>query len=163
MEADETDQLPQFEGQDEGPPKLILTFNGKTLRKMTMNRPRVLIGRSEHNDLCIDSTYISRHHAMFVKFGPATLLMDLNSKNGTLVNSRRVSNQVMINNDIISLGHHRIKFVDPSATERSPLDGDSFADTAIMKDLSDMRVRIARETTVSLPGPPDSTGGTPKR
>jgi type II secretory pathway predicted ATPase ExeA len=161
-EADATDQLPQFEGEDGGPPKLILTLNGEIVREMTMSRPRVLIGRSEHNDLCIDSTYVSRHHALFVKFGPATLLMDLNSKNGTLVNSRRVSNQVMINNDIISLGHHRIKFVDANATERSPLDGDNFADTAIMKDLSDMRAKIARETTVSLPGPSDSSR-TPKR
>ena len=161
-EADATDQLPQFDSEDAGPPKLILTLNGDTLREMIMNRPRILIGRSEHNDLCIDSTYISRHHALFVKFGPATLLMDLNSKNGTLVNSRRVANQVMINNDIISLGHHRIKFVDPNATERSPLEGESFADTAIMKDLSDMRARMARETTVSLPAPPDSTGGDSK-
>ncbi len=161
-EADATDQLPQFDSEDAGPPKIILTLNGDTLREMIMNRPRILIGRSEHNDLCIDSTYISRHHALFVKFGPATLLMDLNSKNGTLVNSRRVANQVMINNDIISLGHHRIKFVDPNATERSPLEGESFADTAIMKDLSDMRARMARESTVSLPAPPDSTGGDSK-
>ena len=79
-----------------GPPKIFLTLNGETLREMTIERRRLLIGRSEHNDLTIKSSYISRHHAMFVKFGVAPLLMHLNSRNGTFVNSRRISNQVII-------------------------------------------------------------------
>ena len=157
-EDDATDEVPIADGKQIDAPKLILTLNGKTLRELDMDRPRVLVGRSEHNDLVIDSTYISRHHALFVKFGNATLLMDLNSRNGCLVNSRRVSNIVMVDNDIISLGHHRIKFVDANAKERAPLDGDNFADTAIMKDLSDLRARIARETTVSLPSRNDLNG-----
>jgi type II secretory pathway predicted ATPase ExeA/pSer/pThr/pTyr-binding forkhead associated (FHA) protein len=158
-EDDATDEVPIVDGEQTDAPKLILTLNGKSLQKLDMDRPRILVGRSEHNDLVIDSTYISRHHALFVKFGTATLLMDLNSRNGCLVNSRRVSNMVMVHDDIISLGHHRIKFVDPNAKERSPLDGDSFADTAIMKDLSDLRAKIAKETTVSLPARPDHNSG----
>ena len=154
-----TDTVAVDDGEQIDAPKLILTLNGKTLRELDMDRPRLLVGRSEHNDLVIDSTYISRHHTLFVKFGKATLLMDLNSKNGSLVNSRRVSNMVMVHDDIVSLGHHRIKFVDPNATERSSLEGDSFADTGIMKDLSDLRARIARETTVSLPSRTDRSSG----
>jgi pSer/pThr/pTyr-binding forkhead associated (FHA) protein len=117
-----------------------------------------LIGRSEHNDLTIKSSYISRHHAMFVKFGMATLLMDLNSRNGTFVNSRRVSNQVIIHDDIINIGNHRIKFVDPNAKARSALEGASFADTVLMKDLSDVRKLLARGGTEELPIQPDRTG-----
>lgn len=158
-ELDDTDAFPQIgESDEEGPPKLILTLNGKTVAKVEMTRPRLLIGRSQHNDICIDSAYISRHHALFVKFGKATLLMDLNSKNGVFVNSRRVSNQVMIHNDIVSLGHHRIKFIDPTATERDVLEGEGFADTAVMKDLSDLRRKMARESTVSLPAQDENTG-----
>ncbi len=138
-----------------GSPKIFLTLNGETLREMTIERRRLLIGRSEHNDLTIKSSYISRHHAMFVKFGMATLLMDLNSRNGTFVNSRRVSNQVIIHDDIINIGNHRIKFVDPNAKERSVLEGVSFADTIIMKDLSDVRKLLARGNTEALPLQPD--------
>lgn len=159
-DLEDTDSFPQVDTNDEdyAPPKLILTVDGKTVCEMEMTRPRLLVGRSQHNDIIIDSAYISRHHALFVKFGPATLLMDLNSKNGVFVNSRRVSNQIMVHNDIVSLGHHRIKFIDPTATERASLDDESFTDTAIMKDLSDLRRQMARDTTISLPQA-DNTGG----
>ena len=154
-EIKDTGTVPDDGAEKIGPPQIILTLNGETLREMTMDRRRLLIGRSDHNDLCINSTYISRHHAMFVKFGVATLLMDLNSRNGTFVNSRRISNQVMLHDDIINIGTHRIKFVDPNAKERSVLEGASYADTVIMKDLSDVRKLLARGGTEALPIPPD--------
>ncbi len=158
-EVDAGNTVADDDGEKLGPPKMILTLNGETLSELTIDQPRLMIGRAEHNDLCIKSTYISRHHALFVRFGASTLLMDLNSTNGTLVNSRRVSNQVMIDNDIVSLGHHRIKFVDPKAKERSLLEGEDFADTVIMKDLSDMRKMLARENTAALPVPPAAAAG----
>jgi hypothetical protein len=60
-----------------------------------------------------------------------------------------------VHNDVINLGNHRIKFIDPNAKERLPLDGAGFEDTVIMKDLSDMRRMLAKENTASLPVPPD--------
>jgi pSer/pThr/pTyr-binding forkhead associated (FHA) protein len=86
-----------------------------------------------------------------VRHGSATFLMDLNSTNGTYVNSRRVSNHVLIHDDIITIGHHRIKFNDPDAKTRGTLDGMEFADTAIMKTLVDMRKLLAEENTEVLP------------
>ena len=135
------------------PPRIILTHSGKTLREETLERPRLLIGRSEHNDLCIDSKFISRHHALFIRHGTATFVMDLNSTNGTYVNTRRISNQVVIDNDIISIGNHRIKFVDPNAKVRTTLEGTGFSDTIIAKSLEDMRDVLARENTQALPTP----------
>lgn len=133
-----------------GPPKLFLTLNGKTLTELPMERPRLLVGRSEHNDLSINSKYISRHHALLVRHGTATFLMDLNSTNGTFVNSRRVSTHVMQHEDIISLGQHGIKFADANA-ETAAIEGAGFADTVIMKSLHDIRRLLARENTVALP------------
>ena len=77
--------------------------------------------------------------------------MDLNSSNGTFVNSKRVSNHVLIHDDVITLGNHRIKFNDPHATRRGSLEGLEFADTAIMKTLEDMRRLLAQENTEILP------------
>jgi pSer/pThr/pTyr-binding forkhead associated (FHA) protein len=79
--------------------------------------------------------------------------MDLNSTNGTFVNSRRVSNQILIHNDIVSIGNHRIKFVDPGATSRSALEVVNIEDTVIMKDLSGMRKMLASEHTELMPLP----------
>jgi pSer/pThr/pTyr-binding forkhead associated (FHA) protein len=140
-------------GKDKGapPPTIYLTHNGKTVKKLTIDGPRLLIGRSEHNDLSIDSSFVSRHHAMFVRHGKATLLMDLNSSNGTFVNSRRISNQVLIDNDIINIGNHGIKFVDPGAKDRIALEGLGFSDTIVMKSIEDMRRVLAKENTQLMP------------
>lgn len=139
-----------------GPPSLYVSFEGATVQELTFDKARLLIGRSEHNDIPLNNNFISRHHAMLVRNGSATFLMDLNSTNGTFVNSKRVSNHVLIHDDVITMGHHRIKFVDPHATKRSELDGDQFADTAIMKTLDDMRKLLARENTEVLPAPTEN-------
>ncbi len=132
-------------------PTLYVSLEGATLHELSFDGPRLLIGRSEHNDIPINSKFISRHHALLVRHGSATFLMDLNSTNGTFVNSKRVSNHVLLHDDVITIGHHRIKFNDPYATQRGALEGDEFADTAIMKTLVDMRRLLAEENTEILP------------
>jgi len=132
-------------------PTLYVSHDGETLNEVTFDLPRLLIGRSEHNDIVISSKFISRHHALLVRHGSTTFLMDLNSTNGTFVNSKRVSNHVLIHDDVIRLGNHRIKFNDPYATKRGSLEGLEFADTAIMKTLDDMRKLLAQENTEVLP------------
>ena len=133
------------------PPTLYLTQNGKTLNRFIFDKPRLLIGRSDHNDLAIDSRFVSRHHLLLVRHGSATFLMDLNSTNGTYVNSRRVSNQILVHDDIITVGHHRIKFSDPHATHRAGIEQIEFADTVIMKSLADMGSLLEQENTSIFP------------
>jgi pSer/pThr/pTyr-binding forkhead associated (FHA) protein len=81
--------------------------------------------------------------------------MDLNSTNGTFVNSRRISNLMLKNDDIVLVGNHRIKFVDPTATERTPLDDAGFSETIVMKNLEDVRQLLAHE---QIRKDTDSTG-----
>jgi type II secretory pathway predicted ATPase ExeA/pSer/pThr/pTyr-binding forkhead associated (FHA) protein len=138
-------------------PLLFLTRKGETLRKIRFRGPRLLIGRTEHNDLRLESKFVSRHHALLVRHGSSTLLMDLNSANGTFVNSRRISNQVLANDDVITLGDFGLKFVDPGAQRRETLEGINMDDTIVMMTLDDMRKVLARENTVLLP----TVGSTP--
>ncbi|MEL7186995.1 MAG: FHA domain-containing protein [Pseudomonadota bacterium] len=150
---DQSGQPPALGNPDEAaqPPHLVVTNNGSVLHEVMMEKARLLIGRSEHNDVAIGSRFISRHHAMLVRHGAATFLMDLNSTNGTYVNAKRISNEILRHEDVITLGHHKIKFYDPFATSRDTLDGPDFADTAIMKTLEDMRNLLARENTELMP------------
>ena len=144
--AGKTDSEPPAE-----PPQLVVTNNGSVISTLALDRSRLLIGRSEHNDIAIPSRFISRHHALIVRHRDATFLMDLNSTNGTFVNASRVSNHVLVHDDVITVGHHKIKFYDPFSTQRGPVDAPDFADTAIMKTLEDMRTLLARENTALLP------------
>ena len=130
---------------------MIVTNNGSVMNDLSMEKPRALIGRSEHNDISINSRFVSRHHALLVRHAAATFLMDLNSTNGTFVNSKRVSNHILLHDDLITLGHHRIKFYDPCATTRNDMGDIDFADTAIMKTMEDMRTLLAQENTALLP------------
>jgi pSer/pThr/pTyr-binding forkhead associated (FHA) protein len=80
--------------------------------------------------------------------------MDLNSANGTFVNSRRISNQVMANDDVITLGEFGLKFVDPGAQRHETLEGISLDETVVMMTLDDMRKVLVRENTAILPTVP---------
>ncbi len=141
-------------------PLVFLTRNGETLKKIRFEGTRLLIGRAEHNDVSISSKFISRHHALLVRHGSSTLLMDLNSANGTFVNSRRVSNQVLANDDVITLGDYALKFVDPGAKRRESVQGISLDDTVVMLTLDDMRRVLARENTAILPAADDAANST---
>lgn len=137
------------------PPTLYITKNGETVNTIKFDEPRLLIGRSDHNDIPIDSRFVSRHHMLLIRDCSTTMLIDLNSTNGTYVNSRKVSNHMLIHDDVIAVGHHRIKFSDPHARRRGAPDSDGLADTANMKTLDDMRALVAREKTEILPPRPE--------
>jgi len=92
-----------LDNDDTVPLNILLTHHGKGMHELTLEQPRLMIGRAEDNDLCINNTNVSRHHAILIRHGAAALLTDMNSKNGTFVNSQRIKDQV------------QIKFVAPSA------------------------------------------------
>jgi len=141
------------------PPTFFVTLDGVVLREIAMEESsRLLVGRSEHNDVSLHSKFVSRHHALLVRAGNTSFVTDLNSANGVFVNSKRVTNQVLVHDDVISVGKFRIKFVDINATRREALDGRQFAETAIMKTLDDMRNLIAKE---GLEQPSESTEDLP--
>ena len=133
------------------PPRLVVTNNGSVMSELSMDKARGLIGRSVHNDISINSQFVSRHHALLVRHGASTFLMDLNSTNGTFVNSKRVSNHVLVHDDVITVGHHHIKFYDVHATANDGVAEIDFTDTEIMKTLNDMRALLAQENISLLP------------
>ena len=108
-------QKPNRSHNGGAPLKMILTRNGKTLREMIMDRPRLMIGRAEDNDVCINDSSISQYHALLVRFGDTAFVKDLNSKSGTYVNMSRIKDQMVIHQDILSIGNHSIRFIAPDA------------------------------------------------
>ncbi|MDH4047213.1 MAG: FHA domain-containing protein [Gammaproteobacteria bacterium] len=128
--------------QDEnaqGIDKLFLTLNGKTLQEFELEGSKILIGRSEFCDLKISSRYVSKFHAMLLRKNDSVHLIDLNSSNGTFVNSRRVQIEALRHEDVISLGNHGIKLISPSNRTRAATVGTDLADTATMKTLTELR------------------------
>ena len=128
-------------------PVLFITLNGKTLQQVRLDQAKTLIGRSDLNEITIYSACVSRYHAMFLRRDEETLLIDLNSSNGVLVNSERVMSRVIQHDDVITLGNHRIKLNDPGSRQRGKTDQSPMDDTESMKVLNDTRRVKARTAT----------------
>ena len=76
------------------------------------------IGRTPDNDLQIDAKFVSRHHAVIL-VGPAhTIIEDLNSTNGVLVNGRRITRHTLRDGDQIAIGRTHYRFALRRGAER---------------------------------------------
>ncbi len=132
------------------PPRLVVTRDGETLTECTLADKKTLLGRSDFADIVIEDDFISKMHAVFLLYSDALVLLDLNSANGTTVNSVRVGSTILKDNDIVSLGNHRLK------VENAPPISDEIAellkspDTVKMKNLIDMRRLKARKRIMAV-------------
>jgi type II secretory pathway predicted ATPase ExeA len=117
-------------------PRFIVTHAGETLLDVQLVEARVLVGRSGISDILIEDRFVSKQHALIVWNGTSVILIDLNSSNGTFVNSRRIKTRVLHNDDIISMGDHRMKLVYPAAGSRTDFDDLDVADTATMQNIA---------------------------
>jgi len=72
---------------------------------------KTTVGRTPDNDLQIDASFISRHHAVLLVHGTQTVIEDLNSTNGVYVNSHRISRETLNDGDLVTVGKARFRFV----------------------------------------------------
>ena len=131
-------------------PELLVSFNGELIGRFRLVRDRYLIGRSELSDIVIDDRYVSNHHALLVKAEEGLILVDMKSRNGTLVNSQRIQSRVLRDDDIVSIGHHRIKVSAPSGYIAGA--ARDLADTVTMKNIADVLPDDRRKSGGSEPG-----------
>lgn len=96
--------------------RVLLALGGKTLLERELKLGRFVIGRTEENDLPVDSKYISRHHAQIITTMNTCILEDLNSTNGIYVRSKRVRRRVLNDGDVIRIGEHEIMYMDERQT-----------------------------------------------
>ncbi len=126
-------------------PRLVLTCQGKTIKRINADKPRLLIGRNVLCDIDIVHEWISRQHAVLLRNDKSMVIVDLKSRNGTYVNGKRVKHHVLINNDIISLGDHRLKYIDPMTTRRTSRRGAGWDDTTLAESMRDFRKSMLRQ------------------
>ena len=121
-------------------PRIILTRNGETIGEFSFKDRKVSIGRSNLADIVINSEYASKFHVLLLYYPDSLILVDLNSANGTFVNSVRVDSTLLKSGDIVSLANHRMKILDAPAPESTRV-SHVLQDTTTMKTLDDMRVQ----------------------
>ncbi len=94
------------------PEIVIHSSDGKSVT-IPLDRGRISVGRSSANELCYpDDAGLSRQHLALLLVGGQWHVEDLGSKNGTLVNGKRIEKRVpFCPGDRISAGHLTIEFV----------------------------------------------------
>ena len=92
--------------------RLILSLDGHTLAEYNMNKERYTIGRLPDNDIRIDNPAVSGHHSLIINILNDSFLEDLNSTNGTYVNGKLIKKHALQHGDIITVGHHQLRFVE---------------------------------------------------
>ena len=70
---------------------------------------RTRIGRAPACEMQLDSTSVSRHHALLLKSARELIIEDLNSTNGILVNGRKISRQLLKDGDLLTLGEVQLR------------------------------------------------------
>jgi type II secretory pathway predicted ATPase ExeA len=102
----------------------LIVSSGKTIvAEVTLNRPRMVLGRDDSCDICLDSRYVSRFQNLFMETSEGWLLIDLSSTNGCFVNGRRIHEHRLRDGDLIAVGHHQMRFAGPSAKPRAAVAG----------------------------------------
>ncbi|MGB8326561.1 MAG: FHA domain-containing protein [Steroidobacteraceae bacterium] len=92
--------------------RLILSLDSQVLAEYNMNKERYTIGRLPDNDIRIDNAAVSGHHSLIINILNDSFLEDLNSTNGTYVNGKLIKKHAMQHGDVITVGHHQLRFVE---------------------------------------------------
>jgi chromosome segregation ATPase len=71
---------------------------------------RTTIGRTPDNDIQVDTTFISRHHAVLLSNPDQCVVEDLNSTNGVKINGRPVNRQALRDGDTLTIGKSEFRY-----------------------------------------------------
>jgi pSer/pThr/pTyr-binding forkhead associated (FHA) protein len=97
--------------------RLILSLDNQILAEYNMTKERYTIGRLPDNDVRIDNPAVSGHHSLIINILNDSFLEDLNSTNGTYVNGKLIKKHALQHGDVITIGHHQLRFSDQQAPE----------------------------------------------
>lgn len=113
-------------------PHLVVTSQDKLIGEYPITRERITIGRKPDNDVCINSLAISGYHTQIITVLNSSFLEDLNSTNGTFVNSQSVKKHALENGDLIVVGDHQIRFIDDNDNVHPKAPSDVLESTIVL-------------------------------
>jgi hypothetical protein len=104
---EETGQTQVFQAQPQQQPqaraRLLLTTQGGT-HVIPLESTLLTVGRGLNNDIILEDTRVSRHHAQLRYRARRFWVADLGSTNGSFVNGERITERALRSGDTLSLG-----------------------------------------------------------
>lgn len=121
--------------------RLILSLDNQVLAEYNMTKERYTIGRLPDNDVRIDNPAVSGHHSLIINILNDSFLEDLNSTNGTYVNGKLIKKHALQHGDVITIGHHQLRFTDQEVPEAEQ---DEFEKTMVIPSGQQSAEQLAR-------------------
>ena len=118
--------------------EIIVKFDGKVIERIVTEKKRLSIGRTNDNDIVLENRGVSRKHAMIEFNDKAALVLDNESLNGTFLNSRKITEEVLRDDDVITIGKYQLVFQSkdsPPDEDASGFDGTMVLNTKAQKKL----------------------------
>ena len=84
--------------------KMFVSVEHPDRLSFSLSKQDTTIGRSRESDVQINDQFVSRVHARVLSYTSGTIIEDMGSKNGILVNSEPVTRRALKHGDIVSLG-----------------------------------------------------------
>ena len=111
--------------------KMLIAVDKQGQKRYPVRKANIMIGRATENDIRAHSRFISRVHARIFQRDADTVIEDLGSKNGILVNSTLVNQQTVLRaGDVINLGGSlKLRYVELGLTTPSGQAGIASAET----------------------------------
>jgi pSer/pThr/pTyr-binding forkhead associated (FHA) protein len=91
-------------------PEIVVKFNDKVIEKVVTEKKRISIGRTKDNDIVLENRGVSRKHAQIEFNGENVVIIDNESLNGVFVNNRKISEEMLRDQDIITIGKYSLEF-----------------------------------------------------
>jgi ABC transport system ATP-binding/permease protein len=104
----------QYAGQQaSAQPEMLPSVDRRPTSRMPLPAKALRIGRVPDNDVVLADLNVSRHHAELRKSPTGSYeIVDLGSHNGTFVNGQRVTNQMVTEQDLVSIGSSTFRLKD---------------------------------------------------
>jgi len=129
-------------------PEIIVKYQDKIIEKFITEKRRVSVGRTPDNDIVLDNRGVSRRHSI-IEFGDKqAIIIDNESLNGTFVNSRKINEEVLKDNDLITIGKYNLIYHSQEQKDNNifGLDGTMILKTKQQKELI-AKDNIAKQLT----------------
>lgn len=135
-------------------PEILVKYEDKIIERVVTEKKRISIGRTSDNDIVLDNRGVSRKHAQIEFNGNTAVILDNESLNGTFVNNRKVSEEVLKDEDIITIGKYQLIYHSNEEKDFKPsdMDGTMILKTRKQKELLEKDHRD-RQVIAKVGGP----------
>jgi pSer/pThr/pTyr-binding forkhead associated (FHA) protein len=119
-------------------PEITVKFEDKVIERIVTEKKRISIGRTHDNDIVLENRGVSRKHAMIEFNDNAAVIIDNESLNGTFVNNRKITEEVLRDEDTVTIGKYSLIYRtegEHDADDMAGMDGTMVLNTKRQKEL----------------------------